>query len=203
MAKMLWWPLIQTSILVETNHGYTTPGLFRIEKKSHKPWYTLLLTPSIPTCQRESRQFSLSVASIKVICVGNVPENVCQKIAATNRSLNISLTFKAKNHLYRRLLKLWATSVSSSQNSAMNWTLLSSFGELSRSIFMVIVIILLTLWKRTCQKLWNLSQPKPSSIGSIACFSGWKHIAQVWALQRLNNRWKFSVQQLTSHTDKF
>ena len=100
MAKMLWWPLIWTSILVETNHGCTTPGLFRMEKKSHKPWYTLLLTPSIPTCQR---QFSLSMASIEVICMGNVPENVCWKIAATNGSLNISLTFKVKNHLYRRL----------------------------------------------------------------------------------------------------
>ena len=111
--------------------------------------------------------------------------------------------FRVKNHLYRRLLKLWATSVSSSQNSTVNWTSLSSFGELSRSIFMIIVIILLTLWRRTCQKPWNLSQSKPSSVGSIACFNGWKHIAQVWALQRLNNRWKNSVKQLISHTDKF
>ena len=137
-------PGYQALIIVNNSQGHSTYGkdalvatYTNINPGGNQPWMhdtwfiqdgekitqTMVYPPShpsIPTCQRKSRQFSLSMASIKVICMGNVPENVCQKIAATNRSLNISLTFKAKNHLYRRLLKLWATSVSSSQNSTVN-----------------------------------------------------------------------------------
>ena len=78
------------------------------------------------------------------------------------------------------------------------------FEELLKSIFVIIVIILLTHWKKICQKPWNLSQSIPSGVGSITCSAGWKHIVWVWALQKLNSRWKNSVQQESvSYTDGF
>ena len=135
--------------------------------------------------------------------MGNVTRNVFWRIAATNGSLRISLTYKLKNHSCKRQLKPLATSVSFSQSSIVNWTSLSFFGELLKSIFVIIVIILLTHWKKTCQKPWNLFQSIQSSVGSITCSVGWKHIIQVWVLQRPNSRWKISVQQLISHTDGF